>query len=89
MDGRLVKNVCAMACGDARATPGADSPDPPEDEHEAQVSGADADCDADPVAAAASVARQARPLWVATLQVYEAASGEGLSHMTGHAVWWL
>lgn len=65
VDRRLVRNVCAMACGDARATPGADAPDPPEDEPEAQVSGADAGCDADPVAAAASVARKARPLWFA------------------------
>ena len=60
---RLVKNVCAMACGDHRDTPSAAEPDPPKDEPDQAAppaaNGA-SDTNADPAAAAASVARQAR-----------------------------
>ena len=59
---RVVKNVCAMACGDHRDTPSAAGPDPPEDEPDqaaAPAANGASDANTDPEAAAASVARQA------------------------------
>jgi len=61
---RVVKNLCAMACGDPLETPSAALPDVPEDEPDQAAPTAAAAAGAgDPAAAAACVARQARPPW--------------------------
>jgi len=54
---RVVKNLCAMACGDPLETPSAALPDVPEDEPDQAAPTAAAP------APAACVARQARPPW--------------------------